>query len=195
MNFIMIKKKHIYNIIFFGFILFLFTPYGLSTRAKLTQGVIYLKGFIASPSAIEVSERISLNSTAVSFKAISNAQDVNLAALEGKVVFINHWATWCPPCRAEMPSLDGLYKDYADKIAFVFLTTDPKKAVDTYYAANNFNFPTYRISSALPQQINTTSIPATFIIDKEGNLFLKEFGPADWNSNKVREMLDELLAQ
>lgn len=190
-----IKKKHIYNILFWGFIIFLFTPYGLGTKAKLTQGVLYVKGMVFSPSGDEVSERTSLDTYNVELIALANAESINLSALKGKIVFINHWATWCPPCRAEMPSLHNLYKDYADKIEFIFLTTDPKKAIDKYYAANDFSFPTYGISSAIPQQINTTSIPATFILDKEGKVFLKELGAADWNSGKVRKMLDELLIQ
>ena len=76
---------------------------------------------------------------------------------------------------------------------FFFLTTDPKKAVDTYYKANEFEFPTYNSTSRLPEQINTRTLPATFILDKEGKVVLEEFGPADWNTAKVRVILDELL--
>ena len=190
-----IKKKHIYNVLFWGFIIFLFTPYGLGTRAKLTQGVLYVKGMVFSPSAEETSDRVSLDTYNVALEALANAENINLSELKGKIVFINHWATWCPPCRAEMPSLHNLYKDYADKIEFVFLTTDPKKAIDKYYAANDFSFPTYMVSSAIPQQISTASLPTTVILDKDGNVFLKELGAADWNSGKVRKMLDELLLE
>lgn len=188
-----INKKHISNILFFGFIIFLFTPYGLGTRAKLTQGIIYIKGIVISPSTIQESERSAIDTKDVNFFALANAQNVKLSDFKGRVVLINHWATWCHPCRAEMPSFHSLYKDYKDKIAFVFLTTDPKKAIEPYYAKYEFNFPTYRIASALPPELNTTSIPATFILDKEGNLVLEEFGPADWNSKKVRKILDDLL--
>ncbi len=111
----------------------------------------------------------------------------------GKVVIVNNWATRCGPCRAEMPSLDRLYRDYADKVSFLFLTNDPKKAVDKYYEAYNFDFPTYMPISRLPEQINTNTLPATFILDKEGRVVLEEFGPADWNTNSVRELLDKLV--
>jgi len=190
-----IKKKHIYNILFFGFLLFLFTPYGLGTRAKLTQGVTYVKSFVFPPSANKSNERIALDTYDVKLKAVAYAEDTDLESLKGKVVFINHWATWCPPCRAEMPSLQKLYSDYSDKIEFVFATTDGKKKVDRYYSAKEFNLPTYNIVSSIPAQINTRSIPATFILDKEGKVFLEEFGPADWNSSKVRKLLDDLLAE
>ncbi len=92
-----------------------------------------------------------------------------------------------------MPSLDRLYRDYADKVSFLFLTNDPKKAVDKYYEAYNFDYPTYMPISRLPEQINTNTLPATFILDKEGRVVLEEFGPADWNTNSVRELLDKLV--
>ena len=190
-----IKKKHIYNILFFGFLIFLFTPYGLGTRAKLTQGVTYVKSYIFPPTGNQDNNRKSLDNYDVKLKAIAFAEDTDLATLKGKVIFINYWATWCPPCRAEMPSLQKLYNDYSDRIEFVFATTDAKKDVDRYFTAKNFNLPTYKIVSSIPQQLNTTSLPATFILDKEGKIFLEEFGAADWNGSNIRKMLDDLLQE
>lgn len=187
------KRKYISNLLFFGFIIFLFTPYGLNTKAKITEGLLYIKGILMTPAVKSTEERITLENFNVNLKEVSNARDINLNSLKGKVVFINHWATWCGPCRAEMPSLNKLYRDYADKVSFIFLTNDPKKAVDKYYEAYNFDFPTYMPISALPQQINTTTLPATFILDKEGRIILEEFSPADWNTTSVRELLDKLI--
>lgn len=187
------KRKYISNLLFFGFIIFLFTPYGLNTKAKITEGLLYIKGILMTPAVKSTEERIALDNFNVNLKEVSNARDINLNSLKGKVVFINHWATWCGPCRAEMPSLNKLYRDYADKVSFIFLTNDPKKAVDKYYEAYNFDFPTYMPISALPQQINTTTLPATFILDKEGRIILEEFSPADWNTTSVRELLDKLI--
>ena len=187
------KRKYISNLLFFGFIIFLFTPYGLNTKAKITEGLLYIKGILMTPAVKSTEERITLENFNVNLKEVSNARNINLNSLKGKVVFINHWATWCGPCRAEMPSLNKLYRDYADKVSFIFLTNDPKKAVDKYYEAYNFDFPTYMPISALPEQINTTTLPATFILDKEGRIILEEFSPADWNTTSVRELLDKLI--
>tara|TARA_R110002073_G_scaffold72537_1_gene177387 strand:- start:383282 stop:383860 length:579 start_codon:yes stop_codon:yes gene_type:complete len=190
-----IKKKHIYNILFYGFILFLFTPYGLGTKAKLTEGITYVKSFIFPPSETAVNERKALDTYNVDLQGITNATDLNLETTKGKVVFINHWATWCAPCRAEMPSLQKLYDDYKDRVVFVFLTTDTKKVVDNFYESKEYNLPTYALNTSIPKQINTTSLPATFILDKQGKVYLEEFGPADWNSSHIRTMLDTLITQ
>jgi len=114
------NKKTIYNIIFFGFIIFLFTPFGLSTRSKLTQGITYVKTFIFSPSLEDMDMRDELDTYDFALRGITNAKDVNLESLKGKVIFINYWATWCPPCRAEMPMIRNLYDDYKDKIVFLY---------------------------------------------------------------------------
>ncbi len=187
-------KKNIWNILFFGFFIFLFTPFGLGTRAKLTQGVTYIKTLIVPPKTETVENRKEFNSD-FQLKGLLHATDVNLNELNDKVVFINYWATWCPPCRAEMPSIQALYDDYKGKIEFVFITTDNKSKVEKFYLNNNYNLPTYNMLSNAPVEIDTRSIPATFILDKQTKIALSEFGPANWNSNKVRELLDALLAE
>lgn len=183
------------NILFWGFLIFLFTPYGASTKAKLIQGVAYVKTMIFSPKASKAEEREGIASLDLILKGISNATDINLKELEGKVIFINYWATWCPSCRAEMLSIQALYNDYKDKIAFVFITSDEKEKVDAYYTENKFNLPTYNVLSNPPAQINTRTLPTTFIIDKKGRLAAKEAGASNWNSGGVRKMLDKLIAE
>ncbi len=188
------NKKVLGNILFLGFFIFLFTPYGLNTRAKLTQGVTYIKTLILPPKTETVENRADVD-TDFQLRGIVNATDINLSELNEKVVFINYWATWCPPCRAEMPSIQSLYDDYKDRIEFIFITSDNKSKVEKFYSNHNYNLPTYNMLSNAPQEINTRSIPATFILDKQAKVALSEFGPADWNNDKVRKLLDELLAE
>ena len=190
-----LNKKTVYNIIFFGFIIFIFTPYGLGVKSKLIQGITYVKTFILSPSAANIDERIELDSYDFKLKGIANANDVTLESLKGKVIFINYWATWCPPCRAEMPMIKKLYDDYKDNIVFLFITSDDRSKVEKFYTDHSYEFPTYNMLSNPPQQIDTKSIPATFILDKQAKVAIAEYGAADWNSAKVRKLLDELLQQ
>ena len=188
-----LTKKTISNILFFGFIIFLFTPFGMGSRVKLTQGVTYVKTLIFPPSALDDNKREGLDTYNLELKAIANASNVNLGSLKGKVILINHWATWCPPCRAEMPSLKNLYKDYSNNVEFLFLTSEDKSKVDKFYQDNNYEFPTYNLLSNPPKQITTRSLPATFILDKKGKVVLAEIGAADWNNSKVRKLLDKLI--
>lgn len=186
----------IYNILFFGFIIFLFTPYGLSTRAKLTQGITYVKSMLFSPLAEKMEDRIIISSLDTKLTGIyDQTNDINLKEFKGKVIFINYWATWCPPCVAEMPSIQSLYDDYKDKIAFVFITSDESIKVTNFYKKHHYNLPTYNLTSAIAPEISTRSLPTTFIIDKNGKLALKEIGTANWNSSKVRQMLNDLLKE
>jgi thiol-disulfide isomerase/thioredoxin len=182
------------NILFVGFIIFLFTPYGLNTRAKLTQGVTYIKTLIIPPKTEAVENRKGIDAD-FKLRGIVNATDVNLDELKGKVIFINYWATWCPPCRAEMPSIQSLYDDYKDKIEFIFITSDDSSKVENFYSNYNYKFPTYNMLSNPSQEISTRSIPATFILDKQKKIALSEFGPANWNSDKARKLIDELIAE
>ncbi len=156
-----LNKKTIYNILFFAFIIFLFTPYGLGVKSKLIQGITYVKTFVFSPSVANVDERVELDTYDFKLKGIANANDLTLESLKGKVIFINYWATWCPPCRAEMPMIQKLYDDYKDKVVFLFITSDDKSKVENFYIDHSYEFPTYNMLSSPPQQIDTKSIPAT----------------------------------
>ena len=188
-----LTKKMIYNILFYGFIIFLFTPYGTGTRAKLSQGVTYIKTMIFAPKAKSLEERTAITSLDFPLKGISNATDINLKDKKGQVIFVNYWATWCPPCVGEMPSIQNLYNDYKDKIVFVFITSDDKGKVDNFYTKNNYNLPTYTMLANPSSEINTKSLPTTFIIDKNGKIALKEVGGANWNSVSTRKLLDNLI--
>ena len=187
------KKDLLFYLAFFAFIIFLNTPIGLGTRVALTKGLTAVKTAVFPPKESE--NRVSLTSNALALKAIQNADNLNLEELEGKVVFINHWATWCPPCRAEMPSMAQLYTDYQDRVSFLFITDESAAVVAPYYKKYGFNFPTYNPASRIPNEINSSSLPATFILDKNGRVALEEFGAADWNSASIRKVLDGLLQE
>jgi len=125
-----------------------------------------------------------------------NSPNVNFSEFENEVVFVNFWATWCPPCRAELPMIQQLYNDYKEKIKFVFVTNEDWAKVDTFFKEKGYNLPVYN-SLSLPPEILTrsNSIPATYLMDKNGHILISKTGAADWNSNKVRKLLDELSSK
>ncbi len=187
-----ISKKMIYNILFYGLIIFILIPYG---RPKFLQAISYVKSYIISPSIPKTEERLPISSLNLNLKGIVNATDINLQDVKGKVVFLNYWATWCPPCRAEMPSIQQLYNDYKDKMVFIFITNDPKEKVEKFYTENKHDFPTYTLASDPAPEISTRSLPTTFIIDKKGRIVTKEVGASNWNSKGYRKLFDALLGE
>ncbi len=120
--------------------------------------------------------------------------------LKGKVVFVNLWATWCGPCRVEMPSIQKLYEEVGQhpSIAFVILSIDrseDKEKVRAYIAKKGFTFPVYMPLGYLTEQLNVPSIPTTFIIDKAGRVVQKEVGTTDFGRPRFRAYLEKLAAE
>ena len=125
-----------------------------------------------------------------------NTEDYNFESAKGKVVFINFWATWCPPCRAEMPSIQKLYADYSDKVEFVFLTNEMESdKVNSFLEKNAYSLPAFNNYNNPPKEFEVSTIPATFILNKEGMIVMHEIGAVDWNSDNFRKILDTLLAE
>lgn len=119
-----------------------------------------------------------------------------IASLKGKVVFINFWASWCPPCRAEMPSLNNLYKKLQndDRFIFLFLNEDENKSNALHYLKkNNFALPLYSRSGAIPAEIFSGTLPTTIVLNKEGTVVLRHEGMANYNTDAFIKQLNELL--
>lgn len=123
----------------------------------------------------------------------------NAEQFKGKVIFLNLWATWCGPCRAEMPAIHKLYhKVDDDRIAFIMLSIDKDQAaqkVKSYVRKNNYTFPVYMPSGYSTEQLNVPSIPTTFVISKDGKIVMKEVGTKNYNTDKFRNFLNELAAK
>ncbi|MBL7864431.1 MAG: TlpA family protein disulfide reductase [Cyclobacteriaceae bacterium] len=115
---------------------------------------------------------------------------------KGKVIFLNMWATWCGPCRAEMAGIQGLYeKTDKDKVAFVMLSIDEDsemQRIATYFTKRGFTFQAYLPSGYLTEQLNVPSIPTTFIISKEGKIVKKEVGAIQYDTPKFKKFLEDL---
>lgn len=117
-----------------------------------------------------------------------------LDELKGKVVFMNQWATWCPPCRAEMPSIEKLYKS-ADKkkVAFVMLSLDNSaEKARAYIQQNAFTFPVYMPAGPIPQDFATEAIPTTLILDPTGRIVQRMEGMFNYDTDEFRHYLDSL---
>ena len=110
---------------------------------------------------------------------------------KGKVIFFNLWATWCPPCLAELPNIATLHEDLKDDVVFVMLSVD--EDFNTAIAFNHrkgYKLPIYALGSRLPQQFQTaTTIPRTYVIDAKGHLVLTHKGMANYASKAFKAFL------
>jgi thiol-disulfide isomerase/thioredoxin len=116
---------------------------------------------------------------------------VNLSALKGRKVFVNLWATWCPPCRAEIPSIEEL-ADKTDRheVIFVMLSLDKSFDIARQFAtARKMKVPIYYPAEELPALFNIDGIPATFIFDEQGNLVKQVNGSDDYSKKSYVDLL------
>ncbi|MBB1286397.1 TlpA family protein disulfide reductase [Flavisolibacter sp. BT320] len=182
-------RSWIGNLLFLGLLLLLlFNP---SAKAWLLQQLLAVGLFKAEIKK----EAPAINTPAFSFRN-ERGEVVSTSDLEGRVVFINFWATWCPPCRAEMPALQELYKQFAsdNRIVFLFLSEDEDlEKAKTYWQKNRFTMPLLSVSGNVPVEIYSGTLPTTVVLNKEGKIVFKQEGIARYNTTAFYEQLRSLL--
>lgn len=165
-----------------------------ATRTEVASFFIRLTSL--PPSTLEIDEQktVSQQSLTWSFKDM-DGNTVSLNSLSDKPIFLNFWATWCPPCIAELPGIKELHKVYGDRINFVLVSNESRAKVRGFAKEKGFDQLPFYQNEDVPREFASQSIPTTFIISKNGNIVLDKKGVAKWNSEKVEELLDKLIAE
>lgn len=133
--------------------------------------------------------------------------EVALSDLEGRVVLVNVWATWCAPCLQEMPSMQRLYEALADDgLEILAVSVDaalgetdafgrPGGDIQAFTEMLGLTFPVLENPSGDIQRLyQTTGVPESFLIDKDGVIVKKVAGPTEWDAPQNRELIRRLLA-
>ena len=163
--------------------------------ALLTAGAI--AGVRLAPEIFPV----EVGSRAPQFKAVdlASGDTVGLAGYRGQVVLLNVWATWCEPCRVEMPSLERLHRELGPqglKIVSVSIDEAGPEVVREFQREYGL---TFRIlqdrSRAIERIYQTTGVPETFVLNRDGRIVKKVIGAAEWDSPVNKDLIRRLLAQ
>ena len=124
---------------------------------------------------------------------------ISLSSYRGKVVMVHFWATWCPPCIEELPTLERLYRAYFGKdleILAVSVDEGGSAAVGQFMQKNRFALPVLlNPDRSVAMQYGTLKFPETYLIDRDGIVRKKVIGAADWMSPAALQMIQDLLAK
>jgi len=144
--------------------------------------------------------RVEVGAKAPDFRAIDLATGDSVSFrehYEGAVTLVNIWATWCLPCRVEMPAMERVYQELAPrgfKIAAVSIDEGSPDQVRTFGQKLGLSFDLLQDRSTAVQQIfQTTGVPESFLINKDGVIVKRLIGAHDWNSPVNRALVERLL--
>ena len=187
----LITFKNILNVIYIGAsLILLFNP---TAKALLIRSLMAVGLFQPDVTLVykpTENERLPI----VTF-ADKEGKTLQLANLQGKVIFINLWATWCPPCLAEMPGIDQLYHQFKSNPNVVFITVDIDQQLtrsEVFLQKHHWDLPLYQAIGNLPPTLSSGSIPFTVIFDRRGRLVYSHEGTADYSSDRMVEFINKL---
>lgn len=147
-----------------------------------------------SPTVAKINDETTLSDDVlnIDLKGI-NTSSTNLKNLRGKVLFLNFWGTWCPPCRTEWPTIEKLYQLKKDKLEFALIAMqDQEEDVKKFLKENNYTAPVYIAESPLDPKVLPVAFPTTYLIGKDGRILKKEDSSMDWSKDSVLEFIDNV---
>lgn len=193
------KKKawHWSNVLFYVLLAWLAMTFIHSDfKAWTLRGLMKVGVFNPNANIEKAQKNAEYLDEALDFKiADINNNIISLKDLKSKVIFINFWADWCPPCKAEMPSIQELYNAFENNETVQFLLIDvdnnPEKALQ-YIEEKGYSFPLYFPVNSIPESIFTGTLPSTIVINKEGALVYHKKGIGNFSSNNFVQFIEEL---
>jgi len=183
------KKNTFFTLLIIVLVLsFFVTPLGEHSKVMLNRI------FATSPTIIDVENSGKIKSYTWQLKD-ANWDYFNFEKSKGKVVFINFWASWHLPSRAQLKDIRNLYDQYHDRVDFYLISDEEREPVETFMAKNKYTFPiTYQIIGE-PSPIDLLKPPGCYLIDKNGFLRVHQTDISDWDNTTIHTLLEELLSE
>lgn len=123
----------------------------------------------------------------------AKGEPVHFQDFKNRVVFLNFWATWCPPCVAELPEIRRAYEKYGESVVFLLVTGQEPDVVHAFMEKYGYDLPVVYTVTPSPQVFEHTSIPTTYIISPEGKIVVKKKGAVNWDSKGTDRIVRQLL--
>ncbi|QHC86371.1 alkyl hydroperoxide reductase [Empedobacter brevis] len=188
----MLKRNYSTIIVGALALVLLFVP---EAKAMMQQGLMKLGLFQPKLEKVEPVIQPKSEANYIFEMVYADGRSVNMEDLKGKVVFMNFWATWCPPCIAEMPSIQQLYDKVKDDEEIVILTVEvegKRDKVAKFMERKKLSLPVVYPNSSIPTKFFNGSLPTTVILDKKGNIAHTTMGMADYSGQDIVDFLNEL---
>ena len=154
---------------------------------------------IFNASIDQDADEATSQSAAVDFDFLADDGTIqNTSSLRGKVVFINFWASWCPPCRAEFPSVEALYSKFKNNPDVFFLTIsedDDPVAARSFMEKEQYSVPFYKAYGNVPAAIFSGSLPTTVVLDKSGKIRFHHERLANYGTAAFVKQIEELTRE
>lgn len=183
-----VKKEIIEWVVFFGIIGILYvtglhtTVFGTIQRGLLATGIM-------KPDLDGDTREASYDLILVDMEG----NELDLTDWKSETIFMNYWATWCPPCIAEMPDINNLYNQTKDEVKFAMISVDDDRdKAKAFVKRKGFDFPVYFVKSYIPEVYATNSIPTTYVISPEGKIVVSRYGMAKYSGEEFVGYLKKL---
>ena|SRR6056297_2774731 len=147
-------------------------------------GALVVRVVMTSPDIEEMQpEKLSQSALTLTYRD-DNGVAYQLGQMLDKPVLLTYWATWCHHCVAELPALAELHEKTSNDIHLIILVNEDLGKVNSYLQQKGYDLPVFKQLNAAAPMISSKKIPASFLIDRSGNLVLKETGATKWGSDR-----------
>ena len=149
---------------------------------------------IKTPGMIAEEKQVSLNDEDYQW-VLSDDQGapVYMHNLRNRVIFLNFWATWCPPCVAELPEIQKAYEKHGDSVVFLLVTNQEPGVVNAFLEKHGYDLPVVYAGTPAPRAFESGAIPTTYILSREGKIAVKKRGAVNWDSKGTDRIFEHLL--
>ena len=177
------------DILFYAFILAVILPF---SRKHVMTGMN--RAIMLRPAIIADAKQYQLTEGDYDW-ALQDMEGkiVSFSDFRGEAVFLSFWATWCPPCRAELPNIQNLHDEFGNRISMILASNEDAALLKKFLSDNDYDFPVYRMVENPPTVFQAGSIPTTFLVTPDGNISVKKTGAARWDGKFFQNYLEGIL--